>query len=324
MPKVSVVVPTYNSAQYISETINSIIAQTYHDIEIIIVDDCSTDDTERVVKSFSSDKIRYIRLTKNHGGPSKPRNVGIKAAKGKYIAFCDSDDMIMPDRIESSVKLFDKHPELGMTFSDEQKFSEVTGEDLGNFLREYDLFHSLPKEKASENCFIIASKDAFPCLFYENYIMPSGVTVRSSIFQKVGYFDETITNGDDWDMWFRISQKFPVGFVDKIGFRYRVRTNSISGRGPELAENRSQVIRKQLETGISIKLQKRCHELIGMNNYGIGYYFQMRGEMEEARKYYLQSLHEYFNWSALKGIFISMLGKKIYLDLKEMKPKQGE
>jgi len=317
MPKVSVVIPTYNSAKYLPETINSILSQDYDELEIIVVDDHSTDNTKETIKELTSSKIRYICLEKNHGGPSKPRNVGVKAAKGKYVAFCDSDDVYASSRIKDAVQFLCNNPELGMVFTDEQKFNELTDEDFGNFLKEYDLFHALPKKKVAENYFVIDSDHAFSCLFYENYIMPSGVTVPVSVFQKIGYFDETITNGDDRDMWFRISKIYPVGFINKIGFKYRKRENSISSRGYELAINRSKVIRKQLETDLSPALRKRCYEIIANNMYGIGYYYQSRGEMKDARKHYFQSLLESFNWPALRGLFISVLGKKIYFSLKK-------
>jgi len=319
MPKVSIVIPTYNSARYLPETINSILSQDFDDFEIIVVDDHSTDDTKKVIKELKCNKIRYIFLEKNHGGPSKPRNIGVKAAQGKYIAFCDSDDLFLHGRISSGVQLLDDNQDLGMSFTDEEKFSETTGKDLGNFLKEYDLFHALPKKKVAKNYFVINSTHAYSCLFYENYIIPSGVTVPASVFKAVGYFDETITNGDDKDMWFRIAKKFPIGFIDQIGFKYRKRLNSISTRGPELAINRSKVIRKQVNNDIPQSLQKRCHEMIASDSYGIGYYYQSHGDMKNARKYYFQSLMVSFNWAALRGIFISIIGRKIYLGLKKIK-----
>lgn len=318
MPKVSVVIPAYNSAKYLPETIESIISQSFKDIEIIIVDDASTDNTSDIIARINSSDIRYVRLEENHGGPSRPRNIGIQKAKGEFIAFCDSDDLFVPGRLSTAIKFLRNNPDMGMVFTDAQKFDEITGADIGgNFLNGYNLFHALPKKEVAKNCFAISSKDAYSCLFFENYILTCGVTVRASVFQKVGYFDETITNGDDKDMWFRISKDYPIGFIDKIGFKYRKRGNSISTRGPELAINRSKVIQKQLNNNISPSLQKRCHEMIANNTYGIGYYYQSRGEMENARKHYCQSLVESFNWPALRGLFISILGKKIYFVLKK-------
>lgn len=317
MPTVSVIIPAYNAENYILETIESILTQSYKDFEIIVVDDKSTDNTKNIVMQIASDKIRYFCLDENHSGPSRPRNIGIKLALGKYIAFCDSDDLYTPNRLKSAVNFLESNGDLGMIFTDEQQFDDKTGKELGNFLHGYNLFHSLSKKKINENLYIIKSEDAFNCLFYENYILTCGVTCRRSIFTKIGYFDESLTNGDDRDMWFRITRKFSIGFIDDIGFRYRVREGSISGRGPELAVNRSKVIQKQINEGLPLRLQNRCRQIIAANTYGIGYYYQKEGKMSDARKYYIDSIKKKINLLAIKGLFITFLGRKIYFWLKK-------
>lgn len=326
MPLVSVVIPTYNSAHYLPETIASIQAQDFDDFEIIIVDDRSTDNTKEVIAGLDAGDIRYYCLDANHGGPSRPRNVGIRNARGTFIAFCDSDDLLRPGRIGRAVKFLQSNPDLGLVFTNAKKFDDQTGTDLGEFLNnEYKMFHSLPKKQVGENSFLIAAKDAFSCLFYENFITtPSAVTVPKRIFEIVGLFDESLTNGDDWDMWFRISRLFPIVYIDEISFKYRIRAGSISKRGPILAINRSRVVKKQLSADLPIRLRKRCWKIVSRNDYGIGYYYQTLGEMRHARKYYRKSLRESFNLSAARGLLISMLGKKIYFWLKKMKDDRGK
>lgn len=322
MPIVSVVIPTYNAGKYLPATINSILEQDFDDLEIIVVDDQSTDNTEEVLNKIGSDKIFYYCLEENHGGPSRPRKIGIKEAKGEFIALCDSDDLFAPGRLNFAVKLLRNHPELGMVFTDEQKFDDATGKDLGNFLKGYDRFHALPKKQVEKDCFVIAPDNAFSCLFFENYIMPSGVTIRRSIFKDIGSFDETLTNGDDRDMWFRITRKYPIGFINKIGFRYRVRAGSISGRGATLSENRIRVLQKQMEASLPDYLHKRCQELIAQHYYSIGYNFQIQGQISKAREYYIESLRTSLNVIALKGVLITLLGGWSYAWLKNRK-EQG-
>ena len=99
-PKVSVVIPTYNSSQFIVETLESVFAQTYKDYEIIVVDDGSTDNTKEVLQPYTS-RIKYIY--KENGGPASARNVGIKSAQGEYIAFLDSDDRWLPEKLEKHI-----------------------------------------------------------------------------------------------------------------------------------------------------------------------------------------------------------------------------
>jgi len=318
MPLVSVIIPTYNSAHYLPETIASIQAQDFDDFEIIIVDDRSTDNTKEVIAGLAAGNIRYYCLDANHGGPSLPRKIGVEKSHGDFIAFCDSDDLFVPDRLSTAVTFLQNCPELAMVFTDVQKFDDGTGKVLGNFLDGYDRFHVLPKKKVGDNCFVITSDDAFPCLFFENYILTCGVTVRRTTFDTIGGFDETLTNGDDRDMWFRITRNFPIGFISKVGFMYRIRAGSISGRGPVLTANRSRVLRKQIAMGLPRDLYKRCRQMIAQNYFSCGYHFQVKGQMVKARNYYFQSLRTSLNREALKGILISLLGGKVYLALRKM------
>ncbi len=325
MPVVSVVIPAYNSAPYLKETIASVQEQSFQNFEIIIVDDCSQDNTSGVVQKFKSPNLHYHRLRKNHGGPSLPRNVGISMARGQYIALLDADDLYCPGRLSAAVSFLEHHPDAGLVFTDEICFDDSTGRDLKRFLHGYDVFWALPREQSEikinmgRDNWIIPSKAAYGALFFENYIMPSGVTLPRKVFDIVGKFDEHLTNGDDCDLWFRIAQRFPIGFIHMDGFRYRVRENSISGRGPVLAENRSRVIHRQLKKDLPRPLRQQGRRLISKNNYGIGYDFQQQGNMKMARKYYLMSLGTYWNWHALKGLLISLMGEKLYFSLKKMR-----
>ena len=116
-PKVSVIIPTYNRAHLVGRAIRSVLNQTYQDFEIIVVDDGSTDNTEEVVKSFNDPRIRYIRHEENKGAAAA-RNTGIKAAKGKFIAFQDSDDEWLPKKLEKQMEAFDNaSPKVGVVYT---------------------------------------------------------------------------------------------------------------------------------------------------------------------------------------------------------------
>lgn len=311
MPKISVIVPSFNSGKYITETLLSILGQDYQDFEIIVVDDASTDNTSDVVKALNSDKIHYIRLTENHGGPSKPRNVGIENARGEYIAFFDSDDLMLPGRLERGAKFLDEYKDIGMVFTDANKFDDISGVNQDRFLQNYEKFNQTEKTSASEDRFIINVPLAHICLFYENFILTCGVTVRRKVFDKIGYFDESLTNGDDRDMWFRITKMFPIGFIDFQSFRYRVRQGSISKRGVVLAENRIKVLRNQLTSDLPDSTKKQALKLISQNLYGIGYHYRKQGDFKQARKFYLNSLHEKFSWLSVKSYLATFLGSTI-------------
>ena len=124
MPRVSVIIPTYNRAGYLCESIESVLTQTYTDYEIIVVDDGSTDDTEEVLQLWIADgTIHYV--WQENRGESAARNHGIELAIGEYIAFLDSDDLFMPTKLEEQVAYLDNHPEVGMAHSCYSKFGEA-------------------------------------------------------------------------------------------------------------------------------------------------------------------------------------------------------
>lgn len=121
---VSIITPCYNAEKFISETIESVMSQTYTEWEMIIVDDCSTDNSANIVKQYQSNdnRIKYFCTEKPSGSPTLPRNIGIQNAKGRYIAFLDADDIFMPTKLENQVKIFTKE-NVGIVFSNYEKIS---------------------------------------------------------------------------------------------------------------------------------------------------------------------------------------------------------
>jgi glycosyltransferase involved in cell wall biosynthesis len=310
MPKVSVVIPTFNAAEYLSEALESVLSKTYKDFEIIVVDDGSTDNTAEVVTSFKNRcKINYI-YQKNSGGPSMPRNVGIEAAKSRYIVLFDSDDILMPDFLASCKKLLDKRPELGLVFTNFSKCNENGHITQKSVLDSYDFFQKLKKIKLDRNCYIIPRKIAFSALIYGDFI-GRGVIVPKKVFHSIGNFDEKLTNGQDKDMWLRVTRKYDIGYVEMIGHYYRKWEGAIHSRsGAELSKNRIKVFEKQIEMGLSKEDQKEARKMISINYFGIGYHYRKRGDMKQARKYYRQSLKQAYYFPSLKGLFASFMGLK--------------
>lgn len=319
MPKVSVIVPTYNSAAFIRETLESILSQDYQDFEILIVDDASTDNTKDVVAAISSEKIRYLCLPQNHGGPSKARNVGITNAKGEFIAVFDSDDIMQTGRLSTAVSLLDTFPDVAMTFTDILKFNEKTGDYPESLLKGYDRFASLKKTRHGSKLYVIDSEQAYSCLFYENFVSTSSVTVRRSIFDKVGFFDEELTNADDLDMWFRITNYFNVGFIDAVTVRYRVSDGSISGRGLKLVNNRITVYRNRLNMDLKRESRLQAHKQIAINYEGMGYSYRCLNQMKEARRSYLSSLKEKLNLNVIIQFLITYLGNDFITFFRKIK-----
>src|SRR5271157_2559888 len=116
MPTVSIIIPTYNAARFIDKTIQSVLDQTYADWELIIVDDCSKDNTRSLLEEWrkKDGRIQVIFLDKNSGGPAHPKNVAFPNTQGKYIAYLDHDDEWLPEKLEKQVKVLQEHPEVGL------------------------------------------------------------------------------------------------------------------------------------------------------------------------------------------------------------------
>jgi len=307
MPLISVVIPTYNSARYLPATLQSVLAQTVRDLEIIVVDDGSTDGTEAVVQELKSEKIVYIKQA-NSGGPSRPRNMGIRAARGKYISIFDSDDLMLPHKLSESVAFLEDHPNLGFVFTNFVVCNDEGEDFAGTFLDTYAGFWNLPKTVVGTTRCIVTGCAAYENLFSENYIGTSGVVVPKAVFMTVGEFDETLAGPEDRDMWFRIAKCYDIGFLDVIGHRYRRRHSGITGRGPKvLAPQRIRVFKKQIADGLPSTLVKRAQSSVAQEFFRIGYWHQCCGELREARKQYMLSFGVMKSWRALGGRCVGRL-----------------
>lgn len=322
-PLISVVIPSYNSARYLPETIESVLSQSWQDFEIIIVDDGSTDNTQEVVGAFNSNKIRYMRI-ENSGGPARPRNVGIHHARGKYISLFDSDDLMAKEKLEAVVGFLERYPDQGLVFANFEMCNERGEGFPGTFLDGLTAFGKIQKKQVGEKWFIIESAVAYQEMFRQNFIGTSGVVAPKAVFLSVGGFDESIAGPEDRDMWLRISKQYPVGYLDIVGHRYRLRQSGIMGRGDGmLAPQRIRVMRKQLETELPPSLRREAHRNIAHSMFELGYHWQCLGDFKQARIHYWSSLKESFSVVALKGLLVSCLGRKLVAFLKECRERKA-
>ncbi|MEP9411068.1 MAG: glycosyltransferase [Candidatus Brocadia sp.] len=241
---VSVILPTYNCAHFLQDSLGSVLSQTYDFYEIIVVDDGSTDNTKAVLNPFMQ-KIKYIHLEQNRGLPTA-RNIGIQSAQGTYIAFLDADDLWLPEKLQTDVNCFDQHPEVSMVYSRHINIDEK-GFALGG-----DRKKRLP----SGNIFIRLFSE-------QNFVISSSVVVRKDVFETVGLFDEKLINCQDWDMWLRIAFYFQVAGINKPLVKYRHNPRSLSKNRDNVLKYQKLVIDKTYNTfkdkmyGISEKLYKK-------------------------------------------------------------------
>jgi glycosyltransferase involved in cell wall biosynthesis len=310
-PLVSVVVPCYNSAGYLTETLRSLLGQSYRAIEIVLVDDGSTDDTPELAAKLDDDRVRYFRRS-NSGRPSIPRNDGLGHARGKYVALCDSDDLLDPLLLEKSVAVLEGQPSVALTFSDYVRMDEQGRLRPGSPLAAYDQFQALRRVPLDGDGYRIEQADAYECLIEENFIRTSGVVMRREALDEIGPFDQDLPNGDDRDMWLRLSRRFDIAFIDFVGVRYRCRESNISSRGGRLSEAKARVMRKQLAGQSDRRLVAKLKGQIALNLAILGYHHQLLHEMRRARGCYVESLRYRVSRRAIKGLLVTLMGRRLY------------
>lgn len=217
-PQISVVIPAYNSEAFIRQAIQSVLAQSYTNHEIIVVDDGSSDDTQSVLGEFGA---RIKCLCQPNRGCSAARNAGILAARGEFICFLDADDEWVPEKLELQAAFMERHPEVGLLFADEDEIEAKSGAVLCRSLVGRSPFY--PDILKGQ-----AKGDAFSKLIIENFIPTSTVMIRRECFFRSGIFDETLRVSEDRDLWSRIAATFAVAFLPQTLGRKRVHPRNIS------------------------------------------------------------------------------------------------
>lgn len=193
-PMVSVVIPTYNRALTIKRSVCSVLNQTHSDLEVIVVDDCSTDNTEEIVKSIKDKRVSYIKIEKNRGA-NYCRNMGITMAKGEYIAFQDSDDEWLPEKLEKQLKYM-KETSADFCFCLQKR---MFGRKKYYFPRKN--FH-LPTKR----------EDVARILFKGGFISTQAIILKKEVAENVK-FDDSLPRFQDWDFAIRVAEKYKICFL---------------------------------------------------------------------------------------------------------------
>ena len=231
MPKVSVIIPTYNRGNFLAENIRSVGAQTYRDFEIIVIDDGSTDNTSEIVAGLP---VRYFR--QDNRGVSAALNKGIEMAQGQYITFLGSDDLLVSDALEKEVQILDSNPEVGFSFGQ------------AYLMDENGHIYGLMKCTFLNSSTIIDGKDLIREMLSTFRVPVSSAMVRRCCLDKVGWFDEEIRNiAEDLHLTVRLAKRYTVAYIAEPLVKYRVHPGSISRNvDPRSAERAYHLILKEI------------------------------------------------------------------------------
>lgn len=259
MPKVSVIIPAYNAERFIAQTLNSVLAQTFQNFEVIVVDDGSKDKTAKIAESYGA-PVRCIK--KANGGVSVARNLGMKEACGDYIAFLDADDLWHATKLEKQVGFLDENPEVGLCFTWIERIDEN-----GKLLRRGEI------SDYADYCEAL--------LLYLCFVTCSSVMLRKKIAEKTSGFDSRYTNYEDLEYWLRLSLITDFAAVPEYLLQYRVVKESASFNDPVILENNVRsILHKFFSTSDLPAKYKKVKTQCYSNNLIV-----LSGEYLHAKKY---------------------------------------
>jgi glycosyltransferase involved in cell wall biosynthesis len=222
---VSVIIPCFNVAKYVRDAIRSVRNQTYRDVEILCVDDGSTDDTPLLLREEAAADPRVRIVTRSNGGLPAARNTGLKHAQGGFICFLDADDVFLPDKIERQVRFLAEHPDIDLVYSD---------------YYEGDSELNLVGLRAPR----IAASDMTEALAEKNWFTPQVPLLRRRMVEAAGEFDPSLRASEDWDYWIRCSRAGKFGYLPGPVAIYRLHANQMHHDSTRMFTSGKRVLRK--------------------------------------------------------------------------------
>jgi len=314
-PLVSVVVPTYNRAHLIGRTLDSVRAQTWRDLEIIVVDDGSTDDTRARIEALAVEDPRVRYVYKTNGGPASARNAGFANARGDYVALIDSDDTWYPWKLTLQVRCMERYPALGMTWTDMEMIDPSDRVVEPRYLRHmYTAYRWWTDDELFPQSFALSELvpdfadvvgsarlrvgNIFSKMIMGSLVHTSTVMLRRERLERVKGFDESLRrSGEDYDFHLRTCREGPVGLLDLPAIQYQ------QGLPDRLTAKKYNVYMAENLLKTIVPVIERDRALIDLPDAMIrrtlakahawlAYERLERGEVDEARKHYLESLRQ--------------------------------
>jgi len=223
IPLVSVIIPSYNRAHYIKETIDSILAQTYKNFEIIVIDDGSSDNTREVLEAYK-DRISYFY--QENQGVASTRNRGVEEARGEYVSFLDCDDIWFPEKLEKQIEYVNEHPHVALVCAE----VHIINSD-GKFVKHVKRDESLPL--------------TFENLFEQSLVHVPTTIVKRQVILALGGFDPTVAISDDYDLWLRLIKRYSCHYMPIPLAKYRIHSGNLMKQFDKRLRNNLIIFRKK-------------------------------------------------------------------------------
>ena len=298
---VSVVIPTYNRLDLLSNAIASVLSQTFQDFEIIVIDDASRESVEPLITKFADSRIRLLRRPTN-GGEAAARNTGLAIAKSEFIAFLDDDDEWMPEKLAQQVNLLQSSPEnVAAVYTAFQWFNWPARDLVGTR-------HS-PSTNGNFN-----SK-----LLTRNVVgTPSTVMVRRNCLEKVGHFDSGIAYGVDHDLWMRIAVDHKFHYMPEYLVKCHIHDNRLTNNLDILIQGQKDMLRKYppLKSEFKLYHSRRCLSL--------GEKLCLKRDIKRGRKLLLSSVQfKPTNWRSYFDLMLLMFGHSAFVKGRKIRQSVG-
>ena len=300
MPRVSVIVPTHNRALSLCRAVDSVLNQSFRDLEVLIIDDASTDHTADFVADCGDDRVRYYRHDENRG-ESASSNTGLLLARGEYIAFLHDDDVWLREKLAKQVSLLDASgPQVGAVYTGYIRSDLNSGRQIATVL---------PKERG----------DVLRALCAGNCIGgPSVVLVRRDCFERVGRFDEQLVAWPDYDMWIRLARQYHFDFVREPLVLYSDHNDSLSANNATVLKGKeAQLVRYGDYFANDRRAFSRFWVSLGVLRCYNRRLAQGRAAFWRAIRAYPLEPRAYFN------ALLSLLGTNNFIRIKELKERAG-
>lgn len=273
MPLFSIVVTCYNYGQYLQQSLQSVLDQTCSDYEVIVIDDGSTDNTPDVMEQYAADsRFKYIRQA--NAGQPKAKNRGITESRGEFIAFLDADDIWLPTKLEKQLALF-ADPLVGVVYS-RRKWINQDGVEI------------------SGNERILRRGDILDHIFIDNFICFSSSVIRHSCLEEVGYFDENLPMGIDYDLWIRLAARYRFEYVDEPLVKYRTGHANLSKNTMKRYDCAQKIMNKALgDHQVRNKFSWYVPRLAWADTWSnMACYLATGGNKNEALRYFAKALFQ--------------------------------
>jgi glycosyltransferase involved in cell wall biosynthesis len=288
-PRVSVIIPTHNRPKLLQEAIESALAQTYPNVEIIVVDDGSTDNTAEIVAQYGG-KVTYIKQANQDVAAA--RNTGGRAASGEYLTFLDDDDLIMPTKIARQVQVLLSRPEVGLVHC--------------------RFYYANEKGEPMYQVGLLPEGDVLPRLLRSNFVWMGAPLVRRSCLDQVGWFDEQIPAiTADWDMWLRIAQAgYRFGCVQEPLGAYRIHRNGMMSDVTSLECGLFAVLKKAFSNShVPASVTALKEEIHGRTHFWLSCRYYAIGQWEDAQRNLSDALARHPDLMTHPGTFVDLLSQ---------------